>query len=132
LWKVSNKKSKIFHRGTQCSVIQEKFGLVHLSSGDMLRDSIRKKTESGLKAEKFINNGELVPDELIMNLVFERLNQEDVKKNGYLLDGFPRNATQAKSLIDNNLAPDVVILLDVSDEEVTKRIGGRRCEKKYV
>jgi adenylate kinase len=55
-----------------------------------------------------------------------------VKKNGYLLDGFPRNATQAKSLIDNNLAPDVVILLDVSDEEVIKRIGGRRCENKNV
>jgi adenylate kinase len=92
----------------------------------MLRDSIRKKTEAGLKAEKLMNNGELVPDELVMNLVFERLNQDDVKKKGYLLDGFPRNATQAKSLIDNNLAPDAVILLDVSDEEVTKRIGGRR------
>ena len=92
----------------------------------MLREAIRNETKEGSKAKEFINKGELVPDEIIMNLVFERLRKEDVIKNGYLLDGFPRNANQAKELIKNGFEPNCVLVIDVSDEEVINRISGRR------
>eukprot|EP01080_Neovahlkampfia_damariscottae_P001318 gene1318-11401_t len=115
-------------KGTQCEFIKEKFGLIHLSTGDMLREAIKNNTEDGLIAKEYIDKGDLVPDKNIMNMVFERLKKEDVIKNGYLLDGFPRSENQAKELIKNGFEPDCVLVIDVSDEEVKKRIGGRRID----
>lgn len=87
-----------------------------------------KGTEVGKLAKEYVNNGKLVPDEVVEGIIIERLKKEDVQKHGYLLDGFPRTASQADFLFKNNLVPSGVIYLNVPDEEVISRIGGRRLD----
>jgi adenylate kinase len=94
----------------------------------MLREAVKNKTELGLKAKDFMDQGKLVPDDLILNLVKEKLNSKEVKEKGYLLDGFPRTGVQAKFLVDNDCLPSAVIYLNVSDEVIVKRITGRRTD----
>ena len=85
-------------KGTQCEKIKETFDVIHLSTGDMLREAVKEGNDVGLKAKKFMDNGQLVPDELITNVVCERLKQKDCAEKGWLLDGFPRTMSQAEAL----------------------------------
>jgi adenylate kinase len=102
--------------------------MVHLSTGDMLRDAIAQKTETGLKAKDFVENGKLVPDEIIISVIIERLKQEDCVTKGWLLDGFPRSAGQAEALQKNGVVCDVFIQLDVLDNLLLERVVGRRTD----
>jgi adenylate kinase len=115
-------------KGTQCEIIKEKYGVVHLSTGDMLRAAVDAGTELGKKAQEYMNSGKLVPDELIIGVVKARLNQDDCKCRGWLLDGFPRTKSQADALISSGLIPDAFILLDVPEEVLVERVTGRRTD----
>jgi len=112
-------------KGTQAKKIVEKFGIVHLSTGDMFREA--KKSDEDIR--KFLESGQLVPDEIVVNMVKKRLEKDDIKK-GFLLDGFPRTVNQAleldKMLKSENIKIDAVFFIDVHFEEAVKRISGRR------
>ncbi|XP_058206938.1 adenylate kinase 5, chloroplastic isoform X6 [Rhododendron vialii] len=100
-------------KGTQCEMIVQKFGLVHISTGDLLRAEVSAGTEIGNKAKEYMNAGSLVPDEVVTAMVTARLSQQDAKEKGWLLDGFPRSFAQAQSLEKLNIRPDIYIVLDV-------------------
>lgn len=115
-------------KGTQAALISEKLNLPHISTGDIFRDNIKRKTEIGLKIKSIIDGGDLCPDDLTIEIVKQRLSEKDCE-NGYLLDGFPRNMTQAKAL-DESAAPDKIIELVIPLEKIERRITGRRsCVK---
>lgn len=111
-------------KGTQAQIVCQKLGIPQVSTGDMLRSAIAAKTETGLKAKQFMDNGQLVPDEVVIAIVRERLAQPDCAK-GYILDGFPRTVEQAEALA-GFAKIDAAINLDVSDEVLVKRLSGRR------
>ncbi|KAL4129090.1 hypothetical protein PRIC2_005101 [Phytophthora ramorum] len=115
-------------KGTQCELLVRALHVVHLSTGDMLRQAIREGTSLGKQAQGFMDGGQLVPDELIVGVVLERLEQPDCKARGWLLDGFPRTEAQAHALLEARIIPDCVLALDVPDDEVVKRIAGRRLD----
>ena len=112
-------------KGTQAAFIASEKNIPHISTGDMLREAIKNGTELGLQAKAVMDAGNLVSDELIIELVKERISQEDCK-NGFLFDGFPRTIPQAESLQENNVDINGVIELVVADEEIIKRMSGRR------
>ncbi len=120
-------------KGTQASVLSEKYEVPHISTGDIFRANIKNGTDLGKKAKEYMDQGLLVPDELVVNLVVDRLQQEDAKK-GYVLDGFPRTIPQAKAL-DAELekqgaAIDYCVDVEVPDEVIVDRMSGRRvCPK---
>ncbi len=115
-------------KGTQAQRLVETFGMAHLSTGDMLRAARDAKTEVGLKAEQFMSQGALVPDDIIVAIIADRLRQPDCRK-GYLLDGFPRTIAQAEALdkmLSGQGTPlDVVLELQVPEEELFRRLAGR-------
>ncbi|MBN1800623.1 MAG: adenylate kinase [Candidatus Lokiarchaeota archaeon] len=112
-------------KGTLASrIVEVESNIVHISTGDIFRENISKKTPLGLKAKGFTDKGELVPDELVIDMVRERMEREDVKENGFILDGFPRTLPQAQKLGEFASA-DVVLLLDVPKDILLKRILGR-------
>ena len=113
-------------KGTQCEFITEEFGVVHLSTGDMLRKAIKDNTVIGRSAKVFMNSGNLIPDHLVIDLVLDRIAEEDCVKQGWILDGFPRTAAQAKALVKENIKPDIFIDLDVPDHILVDRVVGRR------
>ncbi|XP_050237062.1 adenylate kinase 5, chloroplastic [Mercurialis annua] len=115
-------------KGTQCELIVNQFGLVHISTGDILRAEVSAGTDIGKKAKEFMNAGQLVPDEIVTAMVTSRLSREDVKQNGWLLDGFPRSFSQAESLEKLKIRPDIYIVLDVPDEILIDRCVGRRLD----
>lgn len=115
-------------KGTQCEIIKEKFKVVHLSTGDILRAAVKEKTELGIKAKAFMDAGQLVPDDLIIDVVSDRLRQSDCQNNGWLLDGFPRTKSQADALSRSGMVPDCLILLDVPEEVLVERVTGRRTD----
>lgn len=117
-------------KGTQAKMISEKYGIPHISTGDIFRANIKENTELGQKAKGYMDKGLLVPDELVVDLVVDRLAQDDAKK-GYVLDGFPRTIPQAEALTDA-LAKlgeklDYAIDVDVPDENIVTRMSGRRA-----
>ena len=112
-------------KGTQASMISKKFDIPQISTGDMLRSAIHEGTELGKSAKKIMDNGGLVSDELILNLVQARINQNDCKK-GYLFDGFPRTIVQADGISKSKISIDYVIEIKVKDDEIIKRMSGRR------
>ena len=116
-------------KGTQAKYLIEKFHIPQISTGDMLRDHVKNQTELGLKAKEYMNAGALVPDEVILGMMKERLIEEDCI-NGYILDGFPRTIPQAKGLdellLELNQKIDAVIVIEVNDENIVKRMSGRR------
>ena len=112
-------------KGTQASMISKKFDIPQISTGDMLRSAIHEGTELGKSAKKIMDNGGLVSDELILNLVQARINQNDCKK-GYLFDGFPRTIVQAGGISKSKICIDYVIEIKVKDDEIIKRMSGRR------
>ena len=120
-------------KGTQADRLQADFGLPHISTGDMLRAQVAAGSELGLQAKRYMNAGELVPDELIVSMIGERIVARDARE-GFLLDGFPRNSSQAEALaaklaeLDRRLT--AVLLIEVPDEMLIKRLAGRRvCTK---
>ncbi|RQM22667.1 hypothetical protein B5M09_002534 [Aphanomyces astaci] len=115
-------------KGTQCELLVDKYGIVHLSTGDMLRTSIQAGTEIGLHAKSFMDAGELVPDDVIIRVILHRLEEQDCATKGWLLDGFPRTRVQAEAMLAHQIVPTLVIVLDVADDEVVTRISGRRVD----
>lgn len=120
-------------KGTQASVLAQKKGIPHISTGDMFREAVSKGTELGLKAKEYMDRGELVPDEVVIGIVKERLSAPDCA-SGCILDGFPRTVAQAEAL-DRVLAEmgkqlDYVINIKVSEEEIIRRLTGRRTCKR--
>ncbi|KAF4028857.1 Adenylate kinase domain-containing protein [Phytophthora infestans] len=118
-------------KGTQCELLVEILGVVHLSTGNILRQAIQDKTLLGLKAQHFMDQGELVPDDLIVDVVLNRLAESDCVTRGWLLYGFPRTSRQAGALLNAQgglAAPDCVLELEVPDHEVIRRIAGRRVD----
>jgi len=115
-------------KGTQCELIKSQLGLVHLSTGDMLRAAVQAGTKVGLAAKEYMDGGKLVPDEVIIDLVRERLAQPDCEANGWLLDGFPRTAVQAAALRAAQIEPDLVLYLNVPDSMLIERVVGRRLD----
>ncbi len=112
-------------KGTQARFICERYGIVQISTGDMLRAAVQAGTELGKKAKAIMDAGELVPDELILALIRERIAQPDCAA-GFLLDGFPRTIAQAEGLEKMGVNLDYVIEIGVPDEEIVKRLSGRR------
>ena len=119
-------------KGTQAVRLVEKYEIPHISTGDIFRKNIKEGTELGKKEQEYMNAGALVPDELVVDLVKDRLQQDDCK-NGFLLDGFPRTIFQAEKLdeflSESNLKMDIVINLKVEKEALIKRLTGRRVCK---
>lgn len=119
-------------KGTQASVIAEKFGIVHISTGDIFRENIKNETELGLKVKSLMDEGKLCPDNLTVELVKDRISQNDCQK-GFILDGFPRTIAQAEVfenvLEDANEKLDAVIDIDIPDQTVIDRMSGRRLCK---
>lgn len=120
-------------KGTQAVMLSEKFNIPHISTGDIFRSNIKNGTELGKKAKEFIDKGMLVPDELTIDIVKDRLQKPDCK-NGFVLDGFPRTIPQAeyldKTLDEMGMKLDAVINIFVSDADIIKRMSGRRtCPK---
>ncbi len=112
-------------KGTQAQFITEKFAIPQISTGDMLRAAVREGTPLGIEAKKVMDAGGLVSDDIILGLIKERIAQADCK-NGYLLDGFPRTIAQAEGLATMGVELDYVIEIAVDDEEIIKRMSGRR------
>ena len=112
-------------KGTQAAYIVEKFGIPQISTGDMLRAAVKAGTQLGLEAKKYMDAGGLVPDDVIIGLVKERIKQPDCA-NGFLFDGFPRTIPQADAMKSAGVDLDYVVEIDVDDAEIIKRLSGRR------
>lgn len=125
-------------KGTQAARLADKLGMVHLSTGDVLREAVKNQTELGKKAEGYMKAGELVPDDLIVGLIEDKLKSGELNQ-GFILDGFPRTIPQAEALKamlkENNVTLDKAMLLDVPDEAIVSRMSGRRfcptCQTTY-
>jgi adenylate kinase len=117
-------------KGTQAKMIADKYGIPHVSTGDIFRANLKEGTELGLKAKEYMDKGELVPDELTVSILLDRVAKDDCK-NGYVLDGFPRTIPQAE-VLEKELDKlgdkiDLAIDVEVPDENIIKRMGGRRA-----
>lgn len=112
-------------KGTQAELVAEKAGIPTISTGVILREAIKNKTPLGVSAQSYIENGQLVPDELVIDILTARLEESDCK-NGYILDGFPRTIAQAEALDKMNIKIDKVINIYVPDEKIVERLAGRR------
>ena len=117
-------------KGTQAKMLAEKYGIPHISTGDIFRANIKEQTELGIEAKKYIDKGLLVPDELTVKILLDRVANDDCK-NGYVLDGFPRTIPQAevldKAVSELNDSIDFAINVDVKDENIIRRMSGRRA-----
>ena len=112
-------------KGTQANFIKEKFGIPQISTGDMLRAAVKAGTELGMQAKKIMDEGGLVSDDIIIGLVKERIQQPDCE-NGFLFDGFPRTIPQADAMKDGGIDVDYVVEIVVDDDEIIRRMSGRR------
>ena len=116
-------------KGTQAAVISERLNIPQISTGNIIRAALKSGTEMGLKAKSFIDAGKLVPDEVVIGIIKDRLAEDDCKA-GFILDGFPRTIPQAEALDEMGISIDKVIDIEVSDEIIINRLSGRRvCEK---
>ncbi len=113
-------------KGTQANYIKDKYGIPQISTGDMLRAAVKAGTELGKEAKGYMDAGGLVPDDVIIGLVKERIKEPDCEK-GFLFDGFPRTIPQADAMKDAGVPIDAVVDIDVPDEEIIKRMSGRRA-----
>ena len=115
-------------KGTQAEILCKKLGIPSISTGNILRAAIKDGTPTGLKAKSYIDAGKLVPDEVIIGIVNERLSQDDCAK-GYILDGVPRTIAQAEALEKAGIRFDAVVSIEISEDEILRRMSGRRvCE----
>ncbi len=116
-------------KGTQAEVICDRLNIPTISTGNIIREALKNGTEMGLKAKSFMDAGQLVPDEVVIGIIKERLAKDDCQ-NGFILDGFPRTIPQAEALDKMGIVIDKVIDIEVADEAIMKRMSGRRvCEK---
>lgn len=116
-------------KGTQAEKIVEKYGIPAISTGNIIRAALKEGTEMGLKAKSYMEAGQLVPDEVVIGIIKDRLKEKDCE-NGFILDGFPRTIPQAQALEDMGIEIDKVLDIEVPDEAITKRMSGRRvCSK---
>lgn len=116
-------------KGTQAAVICDYLKIPTISTGNIIRAALKSGTEMGLKAKAYIDNGQLVPDDVVIDIIKERLAEDDCA-NGFILDGFPRTIPQAEALDDMGVQIDKVVDIDVSDAEIVHRLSGRRvCER---
>ena len=116
-------------KGTQAAVISERLNIPQISTGNIIRAALKSGTEMGLKAKSFIDAGQLVPDEVVIGIIKERLNEDDCK-DGFILDGFPRTIPQAEALDEMGIVIDKVIDIEVADEVIISRLSGRRVGEK--
>ena len=115
-------------KGTQAEIISEKLGIPQISTGNILREAVKNGTECGLKAKSYMESGALVPDEVVIGILKDRIAEDDCK-NGFILDGFPRTVPQAEALEAMGVNIDKVLSMDVPDADIQARISGRRvCE----
>jgi adenylate kinase len=112
-------------KGTQANFIKDRYQIPQISTGDMLRAAVKAGTELGKKAKALMDSGQLVPDDVIIGLVKERIKEPDCER-GFLFDGFPRTIPQADAMKDAGVAIDAVVEIDVPDEEIIRRMSGRR------
>lgn len=112
-------------KGTQAELVARKLNIPTISTGNILREAIKNRTEVGVIAKSFIDNGMLVPDDVVIGIVRDRLSREDCQK-GYILDGVPRTIPQAQALLDQGVQIDRVISIEVADEVIARRMSGRR------
>lgn len=125
-------------KGTQGKILSQEFSIPHIATGDIMREAVAKGTELGKKVKEYLDSGKLVPDEIVIGIIEERLRQDDTK-NGFILDGFPRTVPQAEALTKLfeklKIEDYKVVFIDVPDDEIVKRISGRRtcssCSKVY-
>lgn len=116
-------------KGTQAEIISEQYNIPTVSTGNIIRAALKNGTQMGLKAKEYTDKGLLVPDEVVIGIIRERLLQGDCK-NGFILDGFPRTIPQAKALDDMGVTISAALSIEVADSEIVKRMSGRRvCEK---
>ena len=112
-------------KGTQAEILCQRLNIPTISTGNMIREALKSGTEMGLKAKAYIEAGQLVPDEVVIGIVHDRLQEEDCK-NGFILDGFPRTIPQAEALDRMGVTIDRVVDIQVPDEVITRRVSGRR------
>lgn len=121
-------------KGTQAEYVSERLGIPTISTGAIIREATKAGTEMGIRAKEFVERGALVPDEVVIGIVKERLAKPDCSK-GFILDGFPRTVPQAETLDEMGVKLDVVVSLEVADEVIVERMSGRRvcsnCSKSY-
>lgn len=121
-------------KGTQAMFVSQRYNLPQISTGDILRSEIKDGSDIGNKAKSFITQGLLVPDEVVIKIVEKRLKAHDCKK-GFILDGFPRTLPQAKAMIASDIEANLVLIIDVDDNVIMRRLSGRRtcsrCNKMY-
>lgn len=115
-------------KGTQCARIVDRWGLVHISAGDLLRAEVAAGTPAGARAKEFMDAGRLVPNEVVVDMVTARLAAPDAAERGWLLDGYPRSAEQADAIEAAGVRPDLFLLLDVPDDTLVARVTGRRTD----
>lgn len=116
-------------KGTQAEIISEKYNIPTISTGNIIRAALKNGTEMGLKAKAYIDSGRLVPDDVVIGIIKERLAQSDCNE-GFILDGFPRTIPQAEALDSMGVTVDAALSIEVADKEIVKRMSGRRvCEK---
>ncbi|MGI6196350.1 MAG: adenylate kinase [Eubacteriales bacterium] len=116
-------------KGTQAEIVSKKLDIPTISTGNIIREAIKNGTEMGLSAKSYIDAGKLVPDEVVIGIIKDRLDKDDCK-NGFILDGFPRTIPQAKALDEMGVKIDVALNIEVSDEDIVHRMSGRRtCPK---
>lgn len=112
-------------KGTQAEIISEKYRIPTISTGNIIRAALKEGTEMGLRAKQYTERGELVPDEVVIGIIKERLSADDCKE-GFILDGFPRTIPQAEALDGMGIAVDAALSIEVDDSEIVKRMSGRR------
>lgn len=116
-------------KGTQAEIISDKYNIPQVSTGNILREAMKSGTEEGLRAKAFIESGQLVPDDVVIGILKDRIAKEDCA-GGFILDGFPRTIAQAEALDRMGIEIDTVIDIEVDDEKIARRMSGRRvCEK---
>ena len=113
-------------KGTQAAILSERLGVPTISTGNILRSAVKNRTSVGLQAKSYMDAGKLVPDEVIIGIIAERLGEEDCRK-GYILDGVPRTIAQAEALEASGIRFDCVLDIEVADEEIQRRMSGRRA-----
>jgi adenylate kinase len=112
-------------KGTQAQIIEEELAIANVSTGAILREVSKSKSDLGQRVQSYLNSGQLVPDEIIIEMLVERISKDDCN-NGFILDGFPRNIEQAKSLDQAGVSIDLVIYLKILEEQIIERMSGRR------
>lgn len=112
-------------KGTQAEIISEKYNIPTISTGNIIRAALKNGTEMGLRAKEYTEKGLLVPDDVVIGIIRERLSEDDCKQ-GFILDGFPRTIPQAEALDNMGVAIDAALSIEVADEEIVKRMSGRR------